>query len=156
MEQVDGPIHDVPREVAQLGEPVLQRQVFLQDPSQGVPCVRHRAGVNGTSAAPCNLVYAASWWNAHVAKQYLKDASQPIWASLSQGRTELYRDIREVTYGKCPALEDPFGCDGPFWGRDYVFWHGGKPLTVIHEVFSPALSQYLGPMMPERSSTGEA
>ena len=38
------------------------------------------------------------------------------------------------------------GVDGPFWGRQYVFWHGGKPLTVIYEVFSPRLQEYLGPI----------
>lgn len=36
------------------------------------------------------------------------------------------------------------GARGPFWGRQYLFWHGGQPLTLIHEVFSPHLAQYLG------------
>ncbi|MFM6197906.1 MAG: chorismate pyruvate-lyase family protein, partial [Dolichospermum sp.] len=28
----------------------------------------------------------------------------------------------------------------------YLFWHHGKPLTLIYEVFSPFLTKYLGPM----------
>jgi chorismate-pyruvate lyase len=39
-----------------------------------------------------------------------------------------------------------FGQEGPFWGREYIFWHNKKPLTLIHEVFSPALEDFLGPM----------
>ena len=35
---------------------------------------------------------------------------------------------------------------GPFLGRHYLFWHHGRPLTVIYEVFSPKLSRWLGPM----------
>uniref|UniRef100_A0A7S0YEE5 Uncharacterized protein n=1 Tax=Polytomella parva TaxID=51329 RepID=A0A7S0YEE5_9CHLO len=34
----------------------------------------------------------------------------------------------------------------PVWGRYYVFWKGGKPLTVIYEVFSTDLEKYLGPI----------
>lgn len=38
-----------------------------------------------------------------------------------------------------------FQASGPFWGRHYVFWHNGKPLTLIYEVFNTALESYLGP-----------
>lgn len=48
--------------------------------------------------------------------------------------------------GHSPYLEQQFGRVGPFWGRQYLFWHKGKPLTLIHEVFSPALDEYLGDM----------
>jgi chorismate lyase len=37
-----------------------------------------------------------------------------------------------------------FGAAGPFWGRQYLFWHGGKPLTLIYEVFSTELERLLG------------
>lgn len=42
-----------------------------------------------------------------------------------------------------------FGQEGPFWGRSYVFWHDGRPLTIIYEVFSPRLQDYLGPWQTE-------
>ena len=123
-------ISTAPAEVAALlPGPHLQRTVHLRTPHDGV-------------AAPV-LVYAASWWNADAVGDYLRDAAKPIWTNLSQERTELYRDIRRVYHGECRALEGPFGQAGPFWGRDYVFWHGGTPLTAIHEVFSPALSVHL-------------
>jgi chorismate lyase len=50
-------------------------------------------------------VYAASWWAADTVDQYLRDRSQPIWVSLSQGRTELYREILQMELGNSPYLE---------------------------------------------------
>jgi hypothetical protein len=64
---------------------------------------------------------------------------QPIWVNLMRDRLELHRDIRRVYYGQSTALERLLGTPGPFWARHYVFWHNRKPLTVIFEVFSPAL-----------------
>ncbi len=46
--------------------------------------------------------------------------------------------------GNQPELEEAFGCPGPFWGRYYLFWKGGRPLTLIYEVFSHSLDAYLG------------
>ena len=46
-------------------------------------------------------------------------------------------------------LEQAFNESGPFWGRHYLFWHHGQPLTLIYEVFSPYLRNYLGPMEGE-------
>jgi hypothetical protein len=34
-----------------------------------------------------------------------RDRSQPIWVSLSEGRTELYREILQLELGHCPYLE---------------------------------------------------
>lgn len=39
-----------------------------------------------------------------------------------------------------------FNSEGPFWGRDYIFYTGGRPLTLIYEVFSTQLEEYLGPL----------
>lgn len=47
--------------------------------------------------------------------------------------------------GHSAALEAHFDAEGPFWGRQYLFWHAGAPLTLIHEAFSPRLLQYLAP-----------
>jgi chorismate lyase len=112
-----------------LKQPWLQRQVLM------------RSGHPESTA----LVYAASWWNEADAAHLLKDASVPVGAVLRQSRAEIFRDIRSVYLGDCPKLALMFGAPGPFWGRDYVFWRHGRPLTVIHEVFSPQLSRYLGP-----------
>ncbi|GLI60250.1 hypothetical protein VaNZ11_002337, partial [Volvox africanus] len=91
------------------------------------------------------LLYASSWWNAETIDEYLRDKSKPIWVSLSQGHVELYREVHALFRGESPQLEGLLGCPGPFWGRQYVFWSGGQPLTLIYEVFSPKLEQYLGP-----------
>lgn len=144
MAEVTWPLDGAPAAVRSLARPCLQRQVFLQDQSS---CQAER-DVEHTRLqredAPQSLVYAASWWNLQKVQQCLKDTSKPIWASLSDERMELYREINNVTFGTYEDLEEPFGVTGPMWGRDYTFWHRGEPLTIIKEVFSSALSQYLG------------
>lgn len=53
-----------------------------------------------------------------------------------------------VYRGSSPHIAEGFGCgDRELWGRHYLFWHKGKPLCLIYEVFSPALEQYLGPQV---------
>ncbi|MEM8832437.1 MAG: chorismate lyase [Cyanobacteria bacterium P01_G01_bin.19] len=117
-----------PKEIKAIAEPRLRRQVWLK------------------TASGQRLAYAASWWNADIVDDYLQNRSQPIWRSLSTLHTELYRDVRGVQYGHCPALEREFGEKAPFWGRYYIFWHERRPLTLIYEVFSPYLQKYLGEM----------
>ncbi len=53
--------------------------------------------------------------------------------------------VQSVHFGHNAALEAQLGCPGPFWGRKYLFWHNDRPLTLIYEVFSNRLEQYLGP-----------
>ncbi|MEM1252229.1 MAG: chorismate lyase [Cyanobacteria bacterium P01_H01_bin.21] len=116
-----------------------------------VPGPRLRRQVWLRTASGQRLAYATSWWEASHVDEYLKNRSLPIWASLANLRTELYRDIQGIYYGWSPPLEAAFGQKGPFWGRHYLFWHHGKPLTLIYEVFSPYLMRYLGPMRSETS-----
>lgn len=71
--------------------------------------------------------------------RYLQDRSKPIWVSLQSEHVELYREVQQVYHGHSKRLEQLLGCPGPFWGRQYFFWHAGKPLTLIYEVFSPRL-----------------
>ena len=119
---------DAPEKISAIPEPRLRRQVWLR------------------TASGQRLAYAASWWNGSIVDDYLQNRSQPIWRSLSTLHTELYRDVRGVCCGHCPALESEFGEQGPFWGRHYIFWHDRQPLTLIYEVFSPYLQNYLGEM----------
>lgn len=97
---------------------------------------------SGSLDAPA-LVYAASWWRAETIDTYLRDKSMPIWVSLSQGKVQVFRDLRRVYKGHSQELEAVFQEAGPFWGRHYIFWHDGQPLTVIYEVFSPRLGDLL-------------
>ncbi|HAN76236.1 MAG TPA: DUF98 domain-containing protein [Planktothrix sp. UBA8407] len=109
-----------------------------------VPGPRVRRQVWLKTASGQRLAYATSWWEASHVDEYLQNRSLPIWASLARLRTELYRDVQGIYYGDSKALELAFGESGPFWGRHYLFWHHGKPLTLIYEVFSPYLTRYLG------------
>lgn len=106
--------------------PRLRRQVWLR------------------TAAGQRLAYAASWWDAAQVDDYLANRRLPMWASLAAQKAELYRELCQVVKGRCAALEEAFSCNSPLWGRYYFFWHAGKPLTLVYEVFSPALQQYLG------------
>jgi chorismate lyase len=109
-----------------------------------VPGPRVRRQVWLRTASGQRLAYATSWWEARHVDEYLENKSLPIWASLAKLRTELYRDVQGIYYGDSPVLAQAFGETGPFWGRHYLFWHHGQPLTLIYEVFSPYLQRYLG------------
>jgi len=109
-----------------------------------VPGPRLRRQVWLRTASGQRLAYAASWWEANHVDEYLQNRSLPIWASLARLRTELYRDVQGIYQGSSAALEEGFQENGPFWGRHYLFWHHGQPLTLIYEVFSPFLTKYLG------------
>jgi len=95
------------------------------------------------------LAYATSWWPAQEVDSFLTQHSLPIWTNLARSKTELYRDIQGLYCGNNRFLAEHFEQTGPFWGRHYLFWHNGKPLTAIYEVFSPALTRYLSqPLKP--------
>ncbi len=111
-----------------------------------VPGPRVRRQVWLRTASGQRLAYATSWWEQSHVDDYLQNRSLPIWASLARLRTELYRDVQGICYGHSSALETAFEQSGAFWGRHYLFWHHGQPLTLIYEVFSPYLQKYLGEM----------
>ena len=116
---------DCPREVQELTPPLLRRQVWLNCGEQ-------------------TLAWAESWWNQDEASQHLQDRNLPIWLSLTQGRSELFREVDGLALVQEPWLENRFGYLGPFWSRHYRFFRQGRELTVIREVFSPALEELLG------------
>jgi chorismate lyase len=120
---------------------------------EAVPSPRLRRQVWLRTASGKRLGYATSWWEASHVDEFLQNRSLPIWASLARIRTELYRDIRGIYCGYSEPLELGFEQSGPFWGRHYLFWHHGKPLTLIYEVFSPYLTKYLG--QPQLSANNE-
>jgi len=117
---------EAPPEVAELDQPLLRRQVWLRCGTQ-------------------TLAWAESWWNQTEADQHLQDRNLPIWLSLTQGRSELFREVDGLALVQSPWLETGFAAGGPFWSRHYRFFRQGRELTVIREVFSPALEQWLGP-----------
>jgi chorismate lyase len=116
---------------------------------EAVPTPRLRRQVWLRTASGQRLAYAVSWWDANLVDEYLQNRSLPIWENLSRLHSELYRDIQGIYYGYCPPLEVAFSQKGPFWGRHYLFWHSGQPLTLIYEIFSPYLQRYLGSMHPQ-------
>ncbi len=120
---------EAPAEVAELEPPLLRRQVWLRCGQQ-------------------TLAWAESWWNQAEAEQHLRQREQPIWRSLTAGRTELYREVDGLAQVQAPWLAERFGAAGPFWSRHYRFFRSGRELTVIREVFSPALERWLGPAQP--------
>ncbi|QEY33506.1 DUF98 domain-containing protein [Synechococcus sp. RSCCF101] len=125
-DRADGANRERPPEVAELAGPLLRRQVWLR-------CGERR------------LAWAESWWNRDAAEHHLRDRSQPIWKSLTSRRAELFREVDGLALVTAPWLSEGFGQEGPFWSRHYRFFRGGRELTVIREVFSPALERWLGP-----------
>lgn len=122
---------------------------------RAIPGPRLRRQVWLRTASGQRLAYATSWWEASHVDEYLQNRSLPIWANLARLRTELYRDVQGIDCGHSKALELAFGQPGPLWGRHYLFWHHGQPLTLIYEVFSPYLTRYLGPTQLQEAGKGD-
>ncbi|MGG6296516.1 chorismate lyase [Leptolyngbya sp. AN02str] len=119
---------NAPKQLDVVPGPRLRRQVWLR------------------TGSGQRLAYATSWWEASHVDEYLQNRSLPIWLNLTRLRTELYRDVQGIYHGHNRVLEQAFAQSGPFWGRHYLFWHHGRPITLIYEVFSPYLARYLGPI----------
>jgi chorismate--pyruvate lyase len=115
-----------PAEIAELPGRLLRRQVWL------------RCGHE-------TLAWAESWWNLDAAVAHLANRNQPIWRSLTVDRAELFREVDGLAQVQASWLDQRFCEQGPFWSRHYRFFRAGQPLTVIREVFSPALRRWLGP-----------
>ncbi|KAG6592656.1 DUF98 domain-containing protein [Phytophthora cinnamomi] len=120
---------NAPCEVEAIATPRCRRQVWLRN------------------ARGERLGYAASWINVEDVGAVFKDTKIPIGKNILQHKTELYRDMKSVFCGHSAELEEAFGTPGPFWGRSYLFWNGGRPVTFIYEVFSPALEKYMGKVL---------
>tara|TARA_Y100001968_G_C19053296_1_gene570193 strand:- start:38 stop:532 length:495 start_codon:yes stop_codon:yes gene_type:complete len=115
-----------PKEIEELNPPLIRRQVWLS-------CNSH------------TLAWAESWWNIDEAEEHLKNKEEPIWKSLTQDRSELFREVDGLALVNSDWLETKFDETGPFWSRHYRFFRNDKELTVIREVFSPELELWLGP-----------
>ncbi len=128
------PALEAPFQVSELVSPLLRRQVWLCCGSE-------------------TLGWAESWWTLDEAQHHLPDHRQPIWRNLTAGRTELFREVDGLAQVNSPWLQDRFGKPGPYWSRHYRFFRQGKALTVIREVFSPALERWLGPAVTKGPTT---
>ena len=117
----------VPEEVNELDPPLIRRQVWL-------------------TCGDLTLAWAESWWNYQEAEKHLKNKNQPIWKSLTQGRSELFREVDGLALVNAKWLKSEFKEEGPFWSRHYRFFRQKKELTVIREIFSPKLEKWLGPI----------
>lgn len=115
-----------PREIVQLQEPLIRRQVWIRNQNK-------------------NLAWAESWWNSQQFSQNLKSKEEPIWKNLTQDRSELFREVDSISLVNSNWLEEEFCFEGPFWSRNYRFFRNKKPLTIIREVFNPLLETWLGP-----------
>ncbi len=115
-----------PREIDQLKEPLIRRQVWIRNQNK-------------------NFAWAESWWNSEQVSQNLKSKEEPIWKNLTQDRSELFREVDSISIVNSNWLEEEFCFEGPFWSRNYRFFRNKKPLTIIREVFNPLLETWLGP-----------
>ncbi len=119
-------VQKAPKEIEELDLPLLRRQVWLK-------------------CGEKTLAWAESWWNLKEAERNLQNKNQPIWRSLTEDRSELFREVDGFALVQAKWLESKFNQKGPFWSRHYRFFRNQKELTVIREVFSSELEKYLGP-----------
>ena len=110
------------------------------------PRVRRRVLLQcGNSGTP--LAYAVSWWNVGDYAAFLGgDEQRPIGTSLATAGLEVHRELHCGVGGTPPPRWGVRGvaAGSELWGRWYTFHHGGRPLAVIGEVFSPTLREWLG------------
>ncbi len=125
---------ETPKEVKELKEPLIRRQVWLSCGTQ-------------------KLAWAESWWNQAQAQQELTNRNQPIWSSLTKERSELFREVDGLALVNAIWLESQFEEKGPFWSRHYRFFRDKKALTVIREVFNPKLAKWLGPILSQTNTS---
>ena len=120
---------NAPADISAIASPRIRRQIWLRSQQTGEI-----------------FSHATSWWSVATMEKYLKDPSLPIWVSLNQKYTELYRDLKGIYKGACPNVATAFGYPeiDTYWGRHYLLWHGGEPITMIYEIYSPAIGKYLG------------
>ena len=116
-----------PPELALLAPPLLRRTVALR------------------TAAGVVLSYAVSWWNSAAYAEFLKNPALPIGTNMTRGRTEYCREILSLFLARGAAIDRRFDAAGPFLGRHYVMYHGDRPLTVIVEIYGPAIAALLDP-----------
>lgn len=126
---VGASLDNAPSDMSAIASPRCRRQVWLRN------------------ARGERLGYAASWLHEPDVGAVFTNQQIPIGKNILQNRTELFRDMKSVYSGTSAALEAAFGYKGPFWGRSYLFWRGGRPVAFIYEVFSPALEQYMGDVL---------
>jgi len=124
-----------PSAVAAVAAPRVRRRVWLEARGE-------RVG------------YAVSWWSEAALDTFLPARDAPIGDALGAKRLELHRELVGVARGSGHgALEAGLlgggaaaGAGGrELWARWYLMFHGGAPVCLIHEVFSPALEQWMGP-----------
>ncbi len=114
-----------PKEITQLKEPLIRRQVWIKN-------------------SDITLAWAESWWNIDAVNINLTDQKEPIWKNLTKDRSELFREVDTISIVNARWLQQEFKFQGPFWSRNYRFFRNKKPLTIIREVFNPYLEKWLG------------
>ncbi|MBK16701.1 MAG: chorismate lyase [Prochlorococcus sp. SP3034] len=118
-------IEDAPEEINQLKTPLIRRQVWIENDDM-------------------TLAWAESWWNIDQVRINLTNTKDPIWKNLTKDRSELFREVDAISIVEAPWLKIQFKSQGPFWSRNYRFFRNKKPLTIIREVFNPAIERWLG------------
>ena len=118
-------IKDAPEEINQLKTPLIRRQVWIEN-------------------SDITLAWAESWWNVEQVRLSLTNTKDPIWKNLTKDRSELFREVDAISIVNSPWLSQKFKDKGPFWSRNYRFFRNKKPLTIIREVFNPAIEKWLG------------
>ena len=116
---------DAPEEINQLKKPLIKRQVWIENND-------------------ITLAWAESWWNTEQVRLSLTNTKEPIWKNLTKDRSELFREVDAISIVNSLWLQKQFNYSGPFWSRNYRFFRNKKPLTIIREVFNPAIEKWLG------------
>lgn len=126
-------------------------KLALLETTYCVKTVRRRIAILGPEDVP--LLHASSVWDIDAYNSMMAGRETlPLFEVFSQLRLACSREIPAVHYGTCATLEEMFNVSKGtgMWARDFEFRRNGASFLSIHEVFSPSLSKWLGPIVPPK------
>lgn len=97
------------------------------------------------------LLYSTSTWCPEAFQSIMsQNQNLPIWLVFAKKQVHLSRRLLAVHYGICPQAATFFGYSSSqdLWARDVIFRQQSRPFLFIHQILSPAIEQYVGPMQP--------
>lgn len=112
----------------------------------------HRTEVLHPATLSHPILYTTSIWTPSAHRLFVEGQSEPLYETFNRMRVELSRSIPAIYYGVSCKLCSVFGVKKGthMWARDFVLRRNGEVFVSMHEVFSPRLESYLGPIVSPR------
>ena len=81
------------------------------------------------------LVFAQSFWKKCIQICQSLQKTQGIGKLLIESEIDIYKEMKEISYGYLFDLELMFETQKLIWSRQYISWHKQEELTIVKEFF---------------------